>query len=122
MYYSRRSLMRVVIVVILFMVLSLGLSYYFPKTYNVIVTGKEVKSYNGNFDYFVYVNLNYREDRTFNIESTSFKSRLNSLNVYAGIEVGKTYEIKVIGWQIPLLKKYENITTFSTIEFLYYNY
>ena len=35
---------------------------------------------------------------------------------------GKTYEIKVIGWQIPLLKKYENITTFSTIEFLYYNY
>lgn len=115
MNYGRRSSNEGIIVVILviFIVMPLFLSYCSTKTYNVIVTGKVVENYNGKFKYLVFAKLKNDEAKTFCIEDSFLKKRWNALEVYNNIKVGKAYKIKVIGCNILSLDKYEDITTIS---------
>ncbi len=120
MNYSRRSskkwIIGVVIVALLAIIIAVPLcsSYYSTKTYTVTVTDKDVKNYNNSSKFLVFTKLENGETKTFNIQDSFFKWRWNSSDVYADIEIGKTYEIEVIGWRIPFLSEYENIMTFST--------
>ena len=37
-------------------------------------------------------------------------------NLYAGIKVGETYNVRVIGIRIPFLSMYKNILSYEEIE------
>lgn len=116
MYYSRRSSEKWITGLVIFIVALLCLCYYSTKTYTVTVTGKDVKNDDNSSKYLVFTKLENGETKVFSIENSYFKLRWNSSEVYADIEIGKTYEIKVIGLRIPFFDQYENIMTFSVIE------
>lgn len=88
-------------------------SYFATKTYTVTVTDKDVKNSSSNSKYLVFTKLENGETKVFSVEDSLFKWRWNSSDVYADIEVDKTYEIEVIGWRIPIISEYENIMKFS---------
>ena len=100
-------LLSIIISIVLF------LSYYSTKTYTVTVTEKEVKNYSESSTYLVFTRLENNETKVFCIEDSLIKERFYSSDLYGKIEVGKTYDIKVIGWRIPFLSSYENIIDFS---------
>lgn len=121
MYYSRSSKNRIIgvvvaVLLVIFIAVPLCSSYFSTKTYTVTVTDKDVKNYSNNSKYLVFTKLENGETKTFSIEDSIFNWRWNSSDVYADIEIGKTYEIEVIGWRIPFLSEYENIMTVSTTE------
>ena len=117
-YSSRRSTgmvsvtIALIIIAVLFSI-PLFLSYYSTKTYTVTVTEKEVKNYNESSTYLIFTKLENDETKVFCIEDSIIKWRFNSSDFYGEIEVGKTYDIEVIGWRIPFLSSYENIISFS---------
>ena len=100
-------LLSIIISIVLFS------SYYSTKTYTVTVTEKEIKNYNESSTYLVFTRLENNETKVFCIEDSLIKERFYSSDLYGKIEVGKTYDIKVIGWRIPFLSSYENIIDFS---------
>lgn len=106
----------IILIIIIAVIVSLGSCYFATKTYTATVTDKDIKNYNRSSKYLVFTKLEDGETRTFSIEDSLFKGRWDSSDAYAEIEIGKTYEIEVIGWRIPFLSQYENIMTFSTPE------
>jgi hypothetical protein len=87
-------------------------NYLKTENYTVRITDKEVKTKNGNSMYLVSTK---REDdnsvRVFRNQDTLLKWKWNSSDVQAQLEVGKSYELGAYGWRIPILSKYENITS-----------
>ena len=120
MYYSRRSSKKwiigvvVAVLLVIFIAVPICSSYYSTKTYTITVTDKDIKNYSKSSKYLVFTKLENGETKTFSIEDSLFKWRWNSSDVYAEIEIGKTYEVEVIGWRIPFFSEYENIMVVST--------
>ena len=104
-----------VIFTIMVILITIGFckSYYSTKTYTVIVTDKNIKNARNTSQYLVFTKLESGETKTFAISDNLIKWRWNSSDVYAEIEVGKTYQLEVIGWRVPILSRYENIIKFS---------
>ena len=122
MYYSSRrsssrviGLIVVIVVVAIIVAIPLCSSYFTTKTYTVTVTDKEVKNYSDSSTYLVFTKLDNGETKVFEIEDSLFKLRFDSSDVYAQIEIDKTYQIEVIGWRIPFFSEYENIMTFREV-------
>ena len=113
MYYrrSRKSKVIAIVTVILVILITIPMSsnYYSEKSYKITVTGKEVKNSIDDSKYLIFAKTENGETKTFSIEDNVIKWRWNSSDVYGDVEIGKTYEIKVIGWRIPIISSYENI-------------
>lgn len=54
-------------------------------------------------------------EEVYKIDDLFFKGKFNSSNLYADIEVGKTYEIEVTGHRIPFFSMYQNINEYKEI-------
>ena len=113
MYYrrSRKSKVIAIVTVILVILITIPMcsNYYSEKSYKITVTGKEVKNSIDDSKYLIFAKTENGETKTFSIEDNVIKWRWNSSDVYGDVEIGKTYEIKVIGWRIPIISSYENI-------------
>ena len=113
MYYrrSRKSKVIAIVTVILVILITIPMcsNYYSEKSYKITVTGKEVKNSIDDSKYLIFAKTENGETKTFSIEDSVIKWRWNSSDVYGDVEIGKTYEIKVIGWRIPIISSYENI-------------
>lgn len=124
--YDRDSGFRgaMIIVILLFATIIIvisGISNYFDnyfatKEYTVTVTDKNIKNYNESSKFLVFTKLENGETKVFTIEDSWFKSRWNSADYYADIEVGKTYKIEVIGKRSPVISGFENIIEFKKLE------
>ena len=120
-FHSEQGSISITGVVIIFMIIATVIfcifwfpSYYTPKYYTVQVTDKDVK--NGAL-YLVFTKVQESDEtRVFCIKDSLFKWRFNSSDYYADVEVGKTYDIEVIGFRIPILSMYENIMVFTEHE------
>lgn len=82
----------------------------------VTVTDKDIRNNSDDGKYLVYTVTEDGEIEVFEITDSLFKFRFNSSDVYAGIEVGKTYKFTVGGSRIRLLSWYPNIYSYKVIE------
>lgn len=107
-------------VVIVLMVAILAGNFIIAKTTRqtiiATVTDKDIKR-DKNSDknkeaediYMVYTKDENGEVHVFVNKDTLYYLKWNSSNVYAEIEVGKTYEFDVYGLRIPFMSMYQNI-------------
>lgn len=78
-------------------------------TYTVTVTDKQVKRSDDSDTYMVYAKLDDGTVRVFKNEDSFIEGKHNSSDMYAELEVGKKYKIKVYGWRSQFWSRYENI-------------
>jgi hypothetical protein len=106
-----------IIVIALVLAIAIGFSAcvnFNDHTYTIEVTDKERVNYDDGGKYLIYGRTG---DDIIVIENTDslLRGKFNSSDIYAKIEVGKTYEFTVVGYRIPILSNYENIINFKEI-------
>lgn len=106
-----------IVVIALALAIAIGFSAcvsFNDHTYTIEVTDKERVNYDDGGKYLIYGRTG---DDTIVIENTDslLRGKFNSSDVYAKIEVGKTYEFTVVGYRIPILSNYENIIDFKEV-------
>lgn len=79
----------------------------------VTVTDKTVKNNSYESKYLVFTKDQNGGVATFEITDSLFKGRFNSSDVYAGIEIGKTYTFTVGGSRVEFLSWYPNIYKYT---------
>lgn len=59
-----------------------------------------------------------KNDNTVVYENTDclIRGKFDSSTFYADIEVGKTYEVKLVGFRVPYFSWYENIISYEEVE------
>lgn len=87
------------------------------------VTEKTIKYYTsrdntgkGKSTYLIFAKDEAGEVQVFEVTDSLFAWRFNSSDVYAGIEIGKTYIFNVGGYRLPLLSWYPNIYRYEECE------
>jgi hypothetical protein len=93
------------VVVILIIVGALGAYYSSAETMNITIEDKWIKPQGDETKYLIETTDN---GVMCVIDSVYFLS-FDASDRYSQLEVGETYEIKKVGWRIPILSKYENV-------------
>ncbi|MBW7977988.1 DUF1523 family protein [Bacillus velezensis] len=86
-------------------------SYHNENTYEIKVTDKETKTSGDSSKYLIFGDDEKGTAKVFENTDAIFARKFNSSDLYAEIEVGKTYEFKTIGFRNPFMSSYENIMT-----------
>lgn len=81
-----------------------NLPHFSRETITATVKEKEVKRYGGKDKYLIFTDKEVFEDT-----DSWAELKFNSSNLYGKLERGKTYDLSVYGWRIPLWSKYRNI-------------
>lgn len=84
-------------------------------TYTIEVADKERVNSGDSGKYLIYGRSDDGETLVFENTDALLRGKFNSSNVYAEIEIGKTYEVTVVGYRIPILSEYENIIAFEEV-------
>lgn len=79
------------------------------------VTDKGVKRVNDNDKYLIYTENEAGDIQVYEITDSVLKWRFNSSDLYAEVEVGKTYKMNVCGNRIQILSWYPNIYSITEI-------
>lgn len=77
------------------------------------VTDKEVKNYSDKSKYLVYTKDEDGNVQVFEITDALFAWQFDSSDIYAGIEIGKTYVFDIGGSRRKLFSWYPNIYGFK---------
>ena len=80
------------------------------------VTDKGIKRSGDEDKYLVYTKDENGESQVFEITDSILAGRFNSSDVYAEIEIGKTYEFTVGGSRNQFMSWYPNIYSFEEVE------
>ncbi|MEC1690320.1 hypothetical protein P9E05_02110 [Bacillus mojavensis] len=91
-------------------------SYNNENTYEIKVTDKETKTTEDSSKYLIFGEDEKGNAKVFENTDALFARKFNSSDLYAEIEVGKTYEFKTIGFRVPFMSMYENIMTIKEAE------
>lgn len=91
-------------------------SYHNENTYVIKVTDKETKTSDDSSKYLIFGDDEKGNAKVFENTDAIFARKFNSSDLYAEIEVGKTYEFKTVGFRIPFMSSYENIMTVKEAE------
>lgn len=106
-----------ILIVIVMVVLIFGDAYLSNCDDRVIthceVTDKTVKYHDDESKYLIFTKINNEEIQVFEITDSFIQGRWNSSDVYADIEVGKTYSFEVVGKRIPFFSMYPNIIRYK---------
>ena len=107
----------VVIVLAIFGLIILNIAGLFNQNYyTVTVTDKGIKRSGDSDRYLIYTTLENGNIETFENTDNFFYGKFNSSNIYADLVAGSKYKIKVIGFRIPFLSRYQNIIEYEKIE------
>jgi hypothetical protein len=121
-YYSSDDdfLFRIYIIILIILI---GICLYRPinkisneRQVTVTVTDKNVKNNSNDSKYLVYTIDKNDNIATYEITDSFFKCRFNSSDVYAGIEVGKTYIFTIAGSRNGFMSWYPNIYEYKEIK------
>lgn len=111
-----------VVIVFCILVVTLVVAFYRPfnkvsnrREITATVTDKTVKNGKEESKYLVYTKTKDGEISVFEITDALFAWRFNSSDVYAGIEVGKTYIFDVGGSRNKLFSWYPNIYGYKEV-------
>lgn len=80
------------------------------------VTDKEVKNKSDDSKYLVYTKDENGDIQVFEITDALFAWQFDSSDIYAGIEIGKTYVFDVGGSRNKFLSWYPNIYGYKEVE------
>lgn len=86
------------------------------RTVTVEVTDKGIKTKGEDSKYLIYTKDAAGEIMVFEITDTLVYQRFNSSDVYAGIEIGKTYDFTIVGIRFPFFSMYPNIINYQEVE------
>lgn len=85
------------------------------QTYVATVTDKGIKNYDKTSKYLIFTKTDDGETRVFSVEDSILRWRFNSSDVYAEIEVGKTYRFTTVGFRFEPFSWYENIIDYQEV-------
>lgn len=108
------KLLLAIIAILIVTGLGYSVAYYSTSTeVTATVTGKEriTKIRDGNDQSYYLV---YTDAGTFKVEDSILLFRWNSSDVYGQLVPGQNYRIKAVGFRLPFLSEYPNITSYST--------
>jgi len=83
------------------------------QTYTITITDKERVNDNDSSKYLVFGKDPSGEIMVFENTDTLLRGKFDSSTVYGNLEIGKTYEITVVGFRVPFLSWYQNIISYS---------
>ena len=107
----------IILVLVILGLIILNIAGLFNQNYyTVTVTDKGIKRSGGSDRYLIYTTLENGNIETFENTDNFFYGKFNSSNIYADLIVGGKYKIKVIGFRIPFLSRYQNIIEYEKIE------
>lgn len=122
---TKNDLIRVIVFMVVFAIVIVAFlatcSNSFQKAFNrrdVVgtVTDKDIKRSDREDKYLIYTKDSDGNPQVYEITDSLLAFRFNSSDVYASIEVGKTYRFRVGGKRNTLLSWYPNIYEFEEIE------
>lgn len=106
-----------IIVILLVVLKSCYLNYGKEQDYlGYKVTDKAVKNYDDGSVYLVFTVDKDDNVMVFSIEDRFFAGSLESSDIYAQIEIGKTYDFHTIGVRSHLFSSYPSIISFDKKE------
>ena len=83
---------------------------YISSEDNITITVKETERITkGSGESITSLYLVFTEDEVFENTDTYLYWKFNSTDFHNYLEVGKTYNVKVVGWRVPFLSWYRNI-------------
>lgn len=88
---------------------------YNDHTYTITVTDKERVTYSESGKYLIYSTTSDGETKVLENTDNLFRGKFDSSDVYAELEVGKTYEVTVVGYRFGFANWYENIIDFKEV-------
>lgn len=91
-------------------------TFHFAVYENITVTEKGVKRKSDKDIYLIYGKDKDNKVIVFEITDSLLLTRFNSSDVYASIDVGKTYTFKTSGYREPILSLYPNIYKFAEVK------
>ena len=80
------------------------------------VTDKDVKNSDGESKYLVFTKTSEGETAVFEVTDALFAGRFDSSDLYAEIEIGKTYKFDVGGSRNRLFSWYPNIYGYEEVK------
>lgn len=110
-----------VIVVLIMVVLGIGttvLTSFNDHSAAITVTDKErvVDTGNNTSKYLVMGKDEDGNPVVYENTDNLIRMKFNSSNIQADMEIGKTYQVTVVGYRIPFLSMYENIIEYTEEE------
>ncbi len=84
--------------------------YMNEQTIECTVKDKWVKNYSSDSEYLVSC-----DDTVYKISDLMFKGKFNSSDIYARLEIGKRYKMKITGYRLPYFSEYQNINEIEEI-------
>jgi hypothetical protein len=103
-------------VIICGMIRPFNKAFYNQRKVIAIVTEKAVKNNSSESKYLIYTKDLDGNIETYEITDSVLRFRFDSSDIYAGIEVGKTYEFKVAGSRIKAFSWYSNIYEYTEVK------
>ncbi|MED4098397.1 hypothetical protein [Priestia megaterium] len=91
-------------------------AFHNENEYTLTVTDKTVKTDSESSTYLIFTKDSDGHVKTLKNVDSLFKGKHNSSDIYADLEVGKTYKFNVFGYRIPFLSAYENIETYKEVD------
>ena len=97
------------VICVFFIIAGTNALYFNDHIVTVTVTDKGIKQIDDGSKYLIYGTKVNGEVETYEITDNFARGQFDSSNKYGAIQIGKTYNFKVIGVRIPYLSQYENI-------------
>ena len=83
---------------------------------NLTVTEKQTKRYDKSDKYLIFTKNDQGEVRVFENTDSLFRGKFNSSDVYGSLEIGKKYNLGVVGYRNGLVSMYENIIVVKEVK------
>lgn len=109
------SILVFVIIILVCSISSCTIKNGNERTVTCTVTDKGIKTMNDDGIYLIYTKDSDGETMVLQIADTLIHGRFDSSDLYAEIEVGKTYEFDICGERVPFLSWYPNILSSNEI-------
>lgn len=94
------------IIVIVVLLITYPVAYAFTSGEETIIVKDKWVKYHGNDAKYL---VSSEDGQVFEISDSIVRWRFDSSNLYADIDVGNSYDIKIQGWRFSLLSDYKNI-------------
>lgn len=103
----------IIIVLLLFLIVFPIVQNFNEQTYTITVTDKERINDSDSSKYLVFGKTPNGETMVFENTDALLRGKFDSSNIYGNLEIGKTYELTVVGFRVPFLSWYQNIINYS---------
>ena len=114
-YYEEHNRLGIIILIIAILIAILSIVPILHTTTYTNVTVID-KSYSGESDgYLVWVEDENGTQYELQNEDIILKGKFNSSTIQGKLKEGETYNIRTVGWRIPLFSSYPNIVEYEKV-------